>query len=343
MATASHALDLTRPHWGGAASTIDQHLEIYTGTIDTEFEYNAIFRALSTQKSTADHSNTIRIDRVGNSQVKARKSGDTVEGQRVKSDKLNVVVEVMVYIRNQIDYTDEWTAPDFWVEMGRNNSTEFALLFDQAHIIRLQKAPAWTAPAHLKPAFSDGFSVAVSIAGPAAGGSLNETQLEQNAAALVNAHAAVVNQLIKRRVPMNDVVTLVSPDRYADLLHHPKLINKDYVADNGDFAGRRVVRVNGVDVVESTAFPTAAITGHQLSTTANGNAFDVSATEVKGDIIVFSKSKSLVTVTAHEMDSELWDDKDKKCLVLDNQAMYTVDLRRPDTVGVVRTTVVPLT
>lgn len=331
MATATHSLDLTRPHWGGDLSNIDQHLEIYTGTIDSEFEYNAIFRALSTQKTTADRSNAIRIDRLGTSQLKARKSGETVEAQRVKSDKLMITVEVMLYIRNLVDYIDDWTAPDYWVEMGRNNSTEFALEYDQAHIIRLQKAPEWKAPAHLKPAFKDGFHVdAVLTKG------LSTAALEADAETIVRAHGALVNEMIKRRIPMGDVRTIVDPDIYAALLHHPKLINKDYVADNGDFAGRRVVRVNGVEVVESTAFPTGAVTDHNLSTEANSNAFDLTETEATGRMIVFSLGKSLVTLTARDFESDLWDDKDKKCFVLDNQAMFTVDLRRPDTVGVVR-------
>ncbi|WP_236502102.1 hypothetical protein, partial [Escherichia coli] len=88
--------------------------------------------------------------------------------------------------------------------------------------------------------------------------------------------------LAKRRVPLSDMATLVDVDIFSALLHHPKLINKDYTAENGDFANRRVVNVNGIPVVENTAFPTAAITGHGLSTTENGNAFDVTADEIKG-------------------------------------------------------------
>ena len=49
--------------------------------------------------------------------------------------------------------------------MGRNNGTSFAKAFDEAHIITLQKARSWTAPAHLKPAFNDGMSVAVTVKG----------------------------------------------------------------------------------------------------------------------------------------------------------------------------------
>ncbi|ASN73345.1 capsid and scaffold protein [Acinetobacter phage vB_AbaP_B1] len=338
MAGANYFADgSTRFHWGGDESNIDQHLEIYEGTVDTQFEYTQIFKSLSTQKSVAERSNQIRIDRLGASQALYRQSGEDILDQRVKSDKLNVVVEAMLYIRNPVDKMDEWTAPSFWTEMGRNNGTTFGLEYDQAHIIRLQKAPAWVAPAHLKEhgEFHDGFFVPVTLKG---GDNLTDAELEQNASALVKAHAKARDTLAKRRVPLSDMVTLVDVDIFSALLHHPKLINKDYTADNGDFANRRVVNVNGIPVVENTAFPTAAITGHGLSTTENGNAFDVTADEIKGRMIIFSKALSLVTVTAQEWTVEPWYDPRSKSKILDCYSMFTVDVRRPDTVGVVRIT-----
>lgn len=331
------AATMTRPHWGGAGSTVDQHMELYTGIVDTQFMYQNIFKSLSTQKSTAERSNQVRIDRLGNSQIKSRKAGEDVIAQRVLSDKMNITVEAMLYIRNHIDYVDDWTAPDYWTEMGKNNGTEFALEYDEAHIIRLQKARTWVAPAHLKTngAFYDGLSVAVTLAAPSVGGvALTSAELSQNADTLVNAHSTLINEMIRRRVPMQDLITLVDPITYSDLLHSNKLLNQDFSTGNGDFAGRRVVKINGVTIVETTAFPTAVNASHHLSTTGNGNAFNVDATDLKCTMIVFSKSQSLVTVTAREWEQDLWDDKEHKSYVLDNQTMFTVDVRRPDTVGV---------
>lgn len=329
---------MTRPEWGGANATIDQHLELYEGTVDSQFIYDNIFKSLSTQKSVEGRSNQISLRRLGNSDVKARKAGDDVISQRVLSDKLNIVVDVMMYIRNHIDYIDDWTAPDYWTEMGRNNGTQFALEYDQAHIIRLQKARTWSAPAHLQNGvFYGGLSVQATLDADAA----TEAELEANADALVNAHAAIVNEMIKRRVPLNSLVTIVDTQAYSDLTHSKKLLDRDFSEGNGDFAGRRVTKLNGIPVVESTAFPTEA-TGvgehHMLSTDANSNAFDVTADDVKGTMIVFSKTHSLVTVNAREWETDLWDDKEHKSFVLDHQAMFTVDVRRPDTVGVVLVT-----
>lgn len=336
------ATNMTRPNWGGATSSVDQHLELYTSIVDTKFDYENIFKSLSTQKSVADRSNTVRMDRLAGGQIRARKAGDDVIPDRILSDKLNIVVEVMMYTRNHIDYVDDWTAPDYWTEMANNNGTDFALAYDEAHIIRLQKARSWVAPAHLSNSFYNGLSVNVTLAAPSAGGvALTEAELEANAAALQQAHGALVNELIRRRVPLSDAITLVSTSVYSDLLHSTKLMSTEFSLGNGNFAQRRIAEMNGIPVVESIAFPTSANANHMLSTAGNSNAFNVTADDLKAQMIVFSKSQSLVTVNAREWETDLWDDKEHKSYVLDHQAMFTVDVRRPDTVGVALITRTP--
>ena len=329
-----------RPHYGGATSTIDQHLEIYEGMFDTVFKFSQVFQSWSAQKTVTDRSNNYRIDRLAGAEVKGRKAGETIVDQRVPSDKFNIVVEVMLYIRHPIDYMDDWTAPDFLAELGQNAGTAFARMYDQAHIIRLQKAGTWAAPAHLKTgnAFYDGFYKSAALLAPASGTSLTEAQHEDNAAALVEAHAQAVQELIQRRVPIGDMITLVTPKVYSELLHSNKVISSEFSTGAGDFAGRRVVQINGIPVVEHTEFPTGAITAHPLSTTGNSNAFNITADEAKAEMIIFSKSLSLVTVTAKPWTSRFWDDEAHMTNVLDCYSMLTIDTRRPDTVAPIRVT-----
>ena len=339
MANTAHAGNSTRIHWGGAASNTDIHLEVYKNQVDTAFQYNALFTSLSTQRTTVPNSNNYRIDRMGTSTVKSRTSGVALEDQRVANDKLNIIVEVVLYIRNPIDYQDDWTSPDRLTEMGQNNGSEFAGVFDEAHIIQLQKARSWVAPAHLKPAFSDGIEVAVSLAANAT----TQTALEANAIALERAHKKAVETLIARKVPLGGMVTLVTPAVFSELTYHPKLLNADFSSNNGDFADRRVARINGINIVECVEFPTTVGTSlpgghHQLSTAANSYGFDATAADLKGEMIVFDKTKTLVTVEAKPFTSTFWDDKLNFSNVLDCYAMYTVGVRRPDTAAVVTVT-----
>lgn len=323
MADNIYAGNLTRPHWGGANSDTDIHLEVYQNEVDTAFQYSAIFTGLSAQRSTAERSNVYRIDRLNNSQVKGRKSGQTLEPTSVKNDKVTIVVDTTLYIRNPIDYQDDWTAPDVLTEMGRNNGTSFAEMFDEAHAIQLIKSRDWKAPDHLKPAFGDGKEIDVTLTANAT----TEDQVEANAILINKAHRDAIDALIVQKVPLTSMVTLLRTAEYSALLDHPKLFNNLYgqANDNG-FKDRRVVTMNGIPVVEFLEFPDKVITDHQL-----GSTFNTTADDIKVGMVVFSRTMTLVTVEAKPFTSRMWDDTSNFANVLDCYAMYTVGVRRPDT------------
>ena len=129
MADTIYKAGLTRPHWAGAQSDVDVHLEVYQNEVDTRFNYQALFLGLSSQRSISG-SNTYRIDRLNTSSVKGRRSGEALDSTPVRNDKMIIVVDTVLYIRNPIDYQDDWTGPDFLTEMGQNNGSEFAETFD---------------------------------------------------------------------------------------------------------------------------------------------------------------------------------------------------------------------
>lgn len=328
MAETIYAGNISRPHWGGAQSDVDIHLEIYDNEVDSRFQYQALFLGLSQQRSVADRSNTYRIDRLNTSSVKGRQSGEALEPTRVANDKMIIVVDTVLYIRNPIDYQDDWTAPDWLAEMGQNNGSEFAEVFDQAHLIQLIKGRNWTAPDFLKPAFNDGIEIAAQLSATPTTQALRESDAE----AINQAHKAGVDALIKRKVPLNDMVTLVSTEVYSKLLEHPKLFDREFGNSNDDgFKQRRVVVMNGIPVVECVEFPEAG--AHPL-----GSAYTVTADDAACRMVTFSKSKTLVTVEAQPFTSRIWDDKQQFSNVLDCYAMYTVGARRPDTAAVVKFT-----
>lgn len=325
MANTAYAGNLTRPHWGGAASDVDIHLEVYQNEVDTRFQYQALFLGLSSQRSVADRSNTYRIDRLNTSSVKGRTSGVALDPTPVRNDKMIIVVDTVLYIRNPIDYQDDWTAPDFLTEMGQNNGSEFAEVFDQAHLIQLIKGRDWVAPAHLKPAFSDGIEIQATVDSDAT----TQAAMEANAIAINNAHKAGIDELIKRKVPLNDMVTVVSTEIYSMLLEHPKLFDRDFGDTNLDgYKNRRVVKMNGIPIIECVEFPEAGT--HPL-----GSAYTVTADDAKCRMVTFSKSRTLVTVEAKPFTSRVWDDESNFANVLDCYAMYQVGERRPDTAAVV--------
>lgn len=324
MADTPYVPNLTRPHWGGPNSDADIHLEVFDGALDTAFQYNAFFRANSTFISVNDRSNTARIDRLGTVTIQGRQSGEALVPQPVRNDKLVITVDTVTYARTPIDYQDDWTAPDFLPAIGKNHGTEHAKLFDTAHIIQLQKSRTWLAPAHLKPAFYDGFEKTAQLV------ALDPSASADNIAA---AHASGIEELILRDLggSLNEFITMVSPRVFGLLMQSDKLVNVQYSDGNANFAQRRMAFLNGTRIVESARFPRAVITNHPL-----GVAFNVDANDIACEVLVYHPNMTLVTVEAKAHTTRIWDDELNFANVLDSYGMYTIGQRRPDTAFAVR-------
>lgn len=324
MADTAYTGNLTRPHWGGPNSDADIHMEVFNGELDTAFEYNSFFRANSSFIPVNDRSNTARIDRLGTVVIKGRKSGEALVPTPVKNDKLVITVDTVTYARTPIDYQDDWTAPDYLPPIGKNHGTEHAKLFDQAHIIQIQKSRNWIAPAHLKPAFYDGKEYTAQLVAN------DDTASAKN---ITIAHRNGVQELIARDLggSLNEFITLVSPRVFGILMESEKLVNVQYSDGNANYAQRRIAYLNGVRIVESARFPNAAITDHPL-----GVAFNVDANDIACEMVVYHPSMTLVTVEAKPFTTRIWDDELNFANVLDSFGMYTIGQRRPDTAFAVR-------
>lgn len=330
MANTAWQAALTRPHWGGSTSATDIHLEMYAGDVDTKFGYSAIFRGLSTQVSVADRTNTYRFDRLSGSVVKNRTTGVALDATRPTSDKVTLTVDTVLYIRHAIDYQDDWTGPDYIRQYSDNDATAMAEQYDKEHIVQLQLCRNFTAAAHLKVgnAFYDGAEVVCAQEATP----VSQAELEANAIALDAAHLLAVQTLIKRKVPLGDMVTLVTPEVFSALKHHPKLLNSEFdTANGGMFGERRVIKLNGIPVVENTEFPIAGDVTQTKST-----PYTVLAADAACEMIIFSKGKTLITVEAKGFEARKWDDPKEFATVLDCYHMYTVGQKRPDAAVIVR-------
>lgn len=325
MADTQWASTNSRGHWAGANADLDIHLEVFEGLIDGSFRVQSMFRTggLTTFKSV-NGSNTWRGDRVGGATVKGRRSGEKLDPTRIVNEKHTITVDTTVYIRTPIDEQDDWTGPDLQAEYSAEHGSAHAKSFDQAHIIQLIKAGEWKAPASLKAsgAFYDGLTTTMTGLAAAATN-------EDKAAIIVKAHKDAVAVFVKRDLgdSLTEAVTLCDPDTFNLLLDDKKLMNVDFQgpAAENDYARRRVAWLNGLRVIETPRFPTAAIADHPL-----GDAFDLSATQAKARMVIFFPRKTLITVEAKPMTVRTWPDPENFATVIDSYAMYTVGLRRGD-------------
>ena len=333
MADTQYKSTMSRAHWAGSNADLDIHLEAYEGDIEGSFRVESLFRSsgLTNFKTVAGRSNTWRGDRVGGATVKGRKAGEALDSTRIVNEKLLITVDTTSYIRTPIDYQDDWTAPDFQAEYSAEHGSAHAKAFDQAHLIQLIKAGSWVAPDSLKAsgAFFDGINTTMT-------GYAAQTDAELKADLIVKHHKDALATFVKRDLggSLAEFVTLIEPDTFNVLLDHKKLMNVDFQGGMGDnnFAARRVGWLNGIRVIETPRFPTAAIAAHFL-----GPAFNVTAAEAKARVVIFHPKKTLVTVEAQGMVARVWDDKENFANVLDSYTMYTVGLKRGDCVAVLST------
>jgi hypothetical protein len=324
---------MSRANWAGSNADLDIHLEAYEGDIEGSFRVESLFRSsgLTNFKTVAGRSNTWRGDRVGGATVKGRKAGEALDSTRIVNEKLLITVDTTSYIRTPVDYQDDWTAPDFQSEYSAEHGSAHAKAFDQAHLIQLIKAGSWVAPESLKAsgAFFDGINTTMT-------GYAAQTDAELKADLIVKNHKNALATFVKRDLggSLSEFVTLIEPDTFNVLLDHKKLMNVDFQGGMGDnnFAARRIGWLNGIRVIETPRFPTAAIASHFL-----GPAFNVTAAEAKARVVIFHPKKTLVTVEAQGMVARVWDDEQNFANVLDSYTMYTVGLKRGDCVAVLST------
>lgn len=318
--------DLTRPNWGGANSDVDLHIEEHLGIVDSSFQYASKFAAWTNVRSLRG-TNQVRIDRVGSSTVKGRKAGEELVKTQTKQDKFTLTVDTVLYSRHQFDKFDDWTSNlDIRKEVAREDGIALARQYDQACIVQLQKCGDFTVPAHLSGAFHDGILLPMTLDG-----------LAVNAAAdadiIVREHRKGVEQFVNRDLGdqlMAEGVTLITPRMFSILLEHDRLTNVEFGGGEGNnFVMGRVGYMNGVRVVETPRFPTAAITASPL-----GPDYNVDTDEVRRQMITFIPSLALVSAQVHPVAADYYEWKLDFCHYLDTFQSYAIGRRRPDAVAV---------
>lgn len=331
MADNAYKSHLTRYHWTGTQADQDAHIELLRNEIDQSFETQSLFRSmgLSEVVSVEGKSNTYRIDRLGGATVMGRASGEEIDGQRAINEKHLIVVDRATISRHTFDYQDDWTAPSIVANVSTEQGYAHAKAYDRAHITQLIKAGEWTAPASLKNTgnFYDG--IRLSMTGFAA-----ETDISAKADMIYDYAKQLRTEMVKRDLAgsLAEFKFLVSPDWYAILLEHKKLTNQLHQADKGtnNAIEASIMRLHGIDVIETPRIDGKAITNSHL-----GTAFNLTATQAKAGLILFHPRYTLVTVEAHGLRTHHWDEPKRFSHHLDTYSMYTVGIRRGDASGVV--------
>jgi hypothetical protein len=113
------------------------------------------------------------------------------------------------------------------------------------------------------------------------------------------------------------MVIYVRPAQYLALSRNDKLINTQYSMGNGNYADGTVLRSVGLPIRSTNRLPSGAITGHALSNTANGNAYDLSAAEGKAVALIMSPH-AVLAGSSIPLQSDMYWDKPTKTWMIDS-------------------------
>lgn len=319
--------NFTRPHWGGAASDVDIHIEEHLGFVDASFEATSKLKNLTNMR-TLKGTNTTRLDRVGAATVAGRRAGESLNVTPVRNDKINFVVDTVLYTRHNFDKFDLWTSSlDIRREAGREDGIALGKMFDNAALTQLQKSSDFTAPAHLAGAFHNGILKNASIqVGTAA-------QRKAAAEELVRKHREGCEDLETRDLGdqlYSEGLTIVTPQLFSLLLEHDKLMSVDFDSSGAgnSFSRARIGYLNGVKLMTSARFSAGAVANHAL-----GSDFNLTAEQAKRQMTTFIPSLALVAAQVHTLTADYYEDKRDFAWVLDTYQSYNIGQRRPDAVA----------
>ena len=306
-------------------SDLDVSLMIdeYGGEVESQFARTSFMREFVNVRPVRG-TNMITNNRVGKTVLKSVVAGVRPDAAKTAFGSVSLTVSSFIIARDNRSALNEFqTHFDARMELAQDHGKEIGKLFDQAFIIQAIKGAYKAAPAGLNGAIGAGKNVTLSAAGD-----------ESDPDKLEKAIAQVIVAMDEEDIPLEELVILVRPTQYRVLTLSNKLISRDFSAGNGDAAKGIVQELNGVRIVKTSRIPTAAITGHVMSSTANSNAYDVSATEAK-TVAVILHPKSLLAGETIPLTSDIWYNKEELQWFIDSYISFDVTVNRPDCCGVV--------
>ena len=301
--------------------TTELLIEQYGGEVESQFAKSSIMREFVKVRPVRN-TDTITNNRVGRTQLQKLVPGSRPDAIATAFGKVQLTVDTVILTRDARSMLNEFQSHfDARMELAQDHGKEIGKYFDQAFIIMAIKGAGQSAPAGLNSAFGAGKSTTLSLAND-----------ELDPDKLYTAIAGIITTMEEEDIDVSDLLVFVRPKQFEVLKNNTKLMSRDYSSSNGDFASNLIYEINGARIVKTARIPNAAISGHLLSNAANGNAYDVSATEAKA-VAVILHPKSLLAGETIPLTSDVWFNKEEKLWFIDSFISFAVTVNRPDVCG----------
>jgi len=274
-------------------------------------------------------------NQVGNYGFGKSELGKVVPGEAPPATKNDIgrvvlTIDTVVYTRHALPLLETFqTSYDARVELGVEDGIEMAKFHDQAFFIQAAKAAATTNSPYSsvagKPAgFKGGSRVTLAAAGDIA-----------DPAKIYQAISDLMVQFeLKDVQPGQDgIVVAVRPDVFYALMGAEQIINGTYITARGTkVEGAMILKAFGCPVVSTNNLPSTSITGHLLSTTNNGNAYDGDFTKLAA---VAVSPKAFLAGETIPLESDVFYDKIYKSWFVDSHRAFGVTPDRTEYAGAI--------
>lgn len=241
-----------------------------------------------------------------------------------------LIIDTLVYTRHFLPLLETFqTSYDARVELGVEDGEAMARFTDQAFMIQAAKAALdtdsrYSSVANKPSGFKGGTQEVLSAAGD-----INDP---------ARFYKAISNLFAKMEekdvVPgQDDVMIAMKPAQFYALLEAEQIINGNYVTARGTtIENAMIFKAFGCPVIRSNNFPSGEVTGHLLSTAANGNAYDGDFTKLAA--LAFSP-KALMAGETIPLTHDLYYDKIFKSWIVDSHAAFGVTGDRSEYAGAI--------
>lgn len=302
-------------------------IEQYGGGVESQFAKSSFMREYANIRPIRQ-TDTIVNNRVGKTTLQKVTPGVRPDPVATAFGKVSLTVDTLVLARDVRSLLNEFqTHFDARMALAEDHGKTIGVFFDQAFIIQGIKGALASAPSGLNSAIGAGKNVTLSSAGD-----------ELDPDKLYDAIASLIVQMQDEDIDTDEMVIIVRPDQYKVLLDNSKLLNSLYSNDNGDVSKAIIRTLMGVKIVSAgkNRMPNTAITGHILSNSNNGNAYDVSSTEAKA-VAVLLHPRSLLAGETIPLTSRVFYNETELVWIIDSYLSFGVTVNRPDCCGAVFT------
>ncbi len=301
--------------------SVDDMLDQYGGEVESQFTNASIMRQYVKIRPIRG-TDTIVNNRVGKTTLQKLTAGVRPDGVATPFGKVALTVDTVVLARDNRSMLNEFqTHFNARMELAEDHGKEIGKFFDQAFIIQAIKGAGQNAPSGLNGSIGAGKSE-----------TLDNANDELDANKLSAAIETILVDMEEDEVPIEEMVVFVRPAQYKALSKDEELMTKEWSDGNGDYAKGRIETIHGARIVKTTRIPTAVNSSHFLSNEANGNAYNVDATEAR-TVAVIMHPRSLLAGETIPLTSDIWFNREEKQWFIDSFLSFAVTVNRPDLCG----------